>query len=77
MHFLIGSLDRFLLRHFFFVYLPLFGYLESDDSDKCNDEEYDELGSKTGSYVVFSTKFGGLLRGVGFPVEMTISVDNV
>ena len=45
---------------------------ESDDSDK---EEYDKLGSESGSACTHSTGLGGLLCGLGINLGVTISAD--
>ena len=39
-------------------------------------EEYDELGSESGSDGKFGTVLGGLLRGVGLPLCVTLSADD-
>ena len=44
-------------------------YYESDESDK---EEYDKLGSESGSTGKYGTGSGGLLRGLGITLGVTI-----
>ena len=45
---------------------------ESDDSDK---EEYEKLGSESGSAGMYSTILGGLLRVLGINSSATLSSD--
>ena len=45
--------------------------MSADESDDCDEEEYDKLGSESRSAGTFSAGFGGLLRGVGFPLGVT------
>ena len=47
----------------------------SDESDESDKEEYDELGSESGSAGTFGTRLGGLLRGGGFPLGVTLHDD--
>ena len=65
-HFFIGSLKRFLLRHFYFVRRPRVRHPESDESDESDEEKSDKLGSESGRAGMFGTKLGRLLRGIGF-----------
>ena len=46
-----------------------------DDSDESDEEESEELGSGSGSAGAFGTGLGGLLRDVGFPLDVTLSSD--
>ena len=69
-YFLIGSLKRFLIWSFFlllFVHCLHLEYPSYDESYESDEEEYDKLGSESGSAGTFDTVFGGLLRGVGLP----------
>ena len=45
--------------------------MPSDESDEYEKEESDKLGSESGSAGTFGVGFGGLLRGVGFPLVVT------
>ena len=47
----------------------------SDESDELDEEEYDKLGSEYCSYSTFGTGLGGFLRGLGFPLGITVSAD--
>ena len=47
----------------------------SDDSNESNEEEFDKLEYESGSYGTFSPELGGLLRGVGFSLGVTLSAD--
>ena len=56
-----------------FVYPIHLEYLLSDESDESDKLEYDELVSKYGSAGTFGTGLGGLLRGVGLSLGVTLS----
>ena len=76
---MIGLLKRFLIRHLFLLFFIRSLCLEhssSDESDESDKEEYDELGSESGSDGKFGTVLGGLLRGVGLPLCVTLSADD-
>ena len=47
----------------------------SDESDDSDEEKYDELGSESRSAGTSGTRLGGFLRGLGFPLGVTISAD--
>ena len=67
-NFLMGSLKRLLLRHFFFFFVSCIHveYLSSDESDEYGKKEYEEVGFESGSAGTFSTRLGDLLRGIIF-----------
>ena len=50
-------------------------YLSSDESDVSDKEEYDELGSKSGSAGKFVNGLGGFFCGVVFPSGVTFFSD--
>ena len=47
-----------------------------DESDKSGEEEYDGIGSESGSASTFSTGLGGLLHGVGLTLGVVIYADD-
>ena len=47
----------------------------SDESYEYDKEEYEELGYGSGLADTFGTGLGGLLRGVGLPLGVTLSAD--
>ena len=47
----------------------------SYDSDEANEEEYDKFGYEFGSADTFGTGLGGLFRGVGLSLGVTLSAD--
>ena len=49
--------------------------MSPDESDYSDEEEYDRLGSESGSAGTFGTGLGGLPRGLGFPLGVTLSAD--
>ena len=57
----------------FFARCICLDYLSSDESDVSDKEEYDELGSKSGSAGTYGTGLGGLSRGLGFTLGVTVS----
>ena len=78
-HFLIGlsKLILFWCLFLFFFARPLhLEYSPTDESDEFDEEESDKLGSESRSYGTFGTVLVGLLRGVGFSLDVTISVDD-
>ena len=46
-----------------------------DESDEFDKEESDKPGSGSGLAGTFGTRMGGLLRGVGLPLGLTLSDD--
>ena len=44
----------------------------SDESDESNEEEYEKIGSESGSACRFGTVLEGLLCGLRFPLGVTI-----
>ena len=50
-------------------------YLSSDESDESYKEEYEKLGSESGSYSMFGNGLGWLLHGVGLHLGVTFSAD--
>ena len=46
--------------------------VESDDSDE---EKSDKIGSEYGSDITYGTGLGGLLRGLVFPLGISLSAD--
>ena len=42
-------------------------------SDQSNKEEYEKIGSESGSAGTFDTRLGGLLGGVRLPLGITLS----
>ena len=76
-HFLILSkyvLLRLLFLFFFVCRLRL-EYLSSDGSDKSDEEESEELGSKFGSADTFGDVFVRLFHGVGLTLGVTLYSD--
>ena len=49
----------------------------SYESDEIDGEDSDELGSESASAGTFGAGLGGLLRDVGFPLDVTISDDEL
>ena len=47
----------------------------SDESDEFNEEESDKLGYESWSSNTYSTRLGGLLRGLGIPLGVTLTDD--
>ena len=72
-HFLIGPLLRLLLQRFLPLCCIRLEYLESDQSDEPEKEESKELGSESGSFGTCITGLGGFLRGIEFPVDVTLA----
>ena len=59
----------------FFVCRLCLEYLSSDKSDEYKEEEYEKLGSESGSAGTFGTRLGGSLSGIGLPLGVTLSTD--
>ena len=77
MQFLI-RLKHFLVQCFFsFIFIHSFclEYSSNDEPDESNKEEYEKIGSKSGSAVTFGNRLSGLLLCVELYLCVTISDD--
>ena len=74
----MGSRKPVLIRRLFFLFFVRslsLQYSLYNESDKSNEEEYEKIGSGSGSAGTVRNILGGLLYGIGLPLRAMLYAD--